>query len=108
MRASRTAAALPWPFVSSATSAATSTVTSPAAPGVTRTVHTLPALAPVAAVNLDAVPLPMAMSPSTNPVTASLKLTVTVNGPTTSAGALLVSVTVGAFVSTATANDAAS
>ena len=71
----RAAALLPRPSASWATSAATSTVTSPLADGVIRAVYTEPEP------DRFAVPLPTVTSEASNPVTASEKVTVTSNGP---------------------------
>ena len=87
---------LPLFAASSATPAATSTVTTPSAAGVISAVYTLPA---VVAVNAEAAPLPTVMSPATKPVTASEKVNLAVKGALLVTGTPEIA-TVGAVLST--------
>ena len=90
------AAVLPLPAVSMATSAATSTVTSPSAVGVISAVNSVSPSAPVKA---EAAPLPTAMSSTAKPATPSEKVIVAMKAAMLVADTPVI-VTVGAVLST--------
>ena len=89
------AAVLPLPAASSATFAATFSVTVPVATGVIVAVKVWLSL--VGFCRFEGAPLPTVMSPTAKPVTASSKVKVAVNGPVLVDAAVIV--TVGAVLS---------